>query len=199
MKKQEFLKVLKTRLSGLPSDELDNRLSFYSEMIDDKIEEGKSEEQAILEFGTIDEIISEIAKDTPLMNLVKQRIKPKNKMNGMQIALIIISFPIWLPLLIIALTLIIVGLILLWVFVLIIYAIEFSLVTAFIASIALFFIYLFKGDVVVLFLGIALMSEGLSIIFFLISKSFTKLILKAHKSLFLNIKRKLIKGGEKHE
>ena len=57
MNKQEFLMRLREGLSGLLQNEIEERLTFYSEMIDDRIEEGLSEEQAIGEIGDIDEII----------------------------------------------------------------------------------------------------------------------------------------------
>jgi hypothetical protein len=40
MNKQEFLTALKKALSPLSKADLEERLSFYSEMIDDRIEEG---------------------------------------------------------------------------------------------------------------------------------------------------------------
>ena len=43
MKKLEFILALRNRLSCLPQDEVDERLAFYSEMIDDSMEEGLSE------------------------------------------------------------------------------------------------------------------------------------------------------------
>ena len=56
MNKQEFLSLLKQKLSKLPKQEIKERITFYSEMIDDRVEEGLSEEEAVLEIGNIDEI-----------------------------------------------------------------------------------------------------------------------------------------------
>ena len=47
MNKQEFLVQLRNALSGLPKDDIEERIEFYSEMIEDRIEEGLSEEEAI--------------------------------------------------------------------------------------------------------------------------------------------------------
>ena len=44
MNKQEFLAGLRKGLSGLPQEDIEERLLFYSEMIDDRIEEGMEEE-----------------------------------------------------------------------------------------------------------------------------------------------------------
>ena len=51
MKKEAFLNELRSRLSGLPHGDLEDRISFYAEMIDARIEDGMSEEDAIIFFG----------------------------------------------------------------------------------------------------------------------------------------------------
>ena len=48
MNKLEFIAELRDRLSGLPQGEVEERLSFYSEMIDDRMEDGVSEKEAVL-------------------------------------------------------------------------------------------------------------------------------------------------------
>ena len=66
MNKQDFLKELSRALSGLPREDLEERLAFYSEMIDDRMEDGLSEEEAVADIGSIDEAASQIiesAKD----------------------------------------------------------------------------------------------------------------------------------------
>ena len=45
MNKQEFITSLYNRLSGLPQNDIENSIEFYSEMIDDRIEEGLTEEE----------------------------------------------------------------------------------------------------------------------------------------------------------
>ena len=47
MNKEEFLSELRTKLSGLPQEDIEERISFYSEMIDDRMEDGISEEEAV--------------------------------------------------------------------------------------------------------------------------------------------------------
>lgn len=99
MDKQEFLSKLRAKLSGLPQKDLEERLSFYSEMIDDRIEEGLSEEDAVKELGTVDEVAGQIIADIPLSKLVKERIKPKRALNVWDV-LLAIGSPIWLSLMI---------------------------------------------------------------------------------------------------
>ena len=72
MNKQEFLASLKSSLSGLPQQEIEDRISFYSEMIDDKVEDGCPEEKVIAEIGPVDRIASQIITEIPLSTLQKQ-------------------------------------------------------------------------------------------------------------------------------
>ena len=74
MTRDEFLKELEIKLQGLPEDDLKERLSFYDEAISDRMDDGKSEEEAVNDLGTVDEIVSEIASETPLLKLVKEKI-----------------------------------------------------------------------------------------------------------------------------
>ena len=100
MRKQEFLAQLRKGLSGLPPKDRDERLAFYSEMIDDRMEEGCPEEEAVGEIGSVDDIVSQILADTPLTKLVKEKIKPAKKWSAWEILLLILGSPIWLSLLI---------------------------------------------------------------------------------------------------
>ena len=74
MSKQEFLVQLRKGLSGLPQDDIEERLTFYSEMIDDRMEEGFSEEEAVSQIGSVDEIVSQIIADIPIMKIAKEKI-----------------------------------------------------------------------------------------------------------------------------
>ena len=47
MNKLEFMRRLREALSGLPQEELAERLTFYDEMIADRTEDGLSEEAAV--------------------------------------------------------------------------------------------------------------------------------------------------------
>ena len=53
MTKQEFLLNLRKGLLGLPPQDIEERLAFYNEMIEDRIEDGLSEEEAVAEMGRI--------------------------------------------------------------------------------------------------------------------------------------------------
>ena len=100
MTKSEFISQLREKLSGLPQADIEERVIFYSEMIDDRIEDGLCEEEAVSEMGSIDEITSQIVSDTPLSRIVKEKIKPKGKTKTWEIILLVVGSPIWVSLLI---------------------------------------------------------------------------------------------------
>jgi len=94
MNKQEFLKRLR---KVLPEGDREERLSFYSEMIDDRMEEGRSEEAAVAEIGSIDRVISQILQETAFGS---QEPAPSGKrLSGWQLLLLILGSPLWIPLL----------------------------------------------------------------------------------------------------
>lgn len=65
MKKQEFLTALWKQLSDMPNDDVERSLDYYSEMIDDRVEAGMSEEDAVAEIGSVEEAAKQIMADAP--------------------------------------------------------------------------------------------------------------------------------------
>ncbi len=98
MRKQEFLAQLRKGLSGLPQTDVEERLSFYSEMIDDRMEEGLSEEEAVAAVGSAQDIAAQIIADIPLSKIAKERIKAKRQLNAGEIVLLALGSPIWFSL-----------------------------------------------------------------------------------------------------
>lgn len=91
MTKREFLTRLSERLSGLTPEERSDRVRFYSEMVDDRMEEGLSEEEAVASVGSIEEILADIPSGAP-----KATARPSPGM----VVLLLLGAPLWLPLLI---------------------------------------------------------------------------------------------------
>ena len=100
MNKSEFLNELYRRLSGIPQSEAEKTINYYSEMIDDRIEDGETEQNAIKAVGNIDEIVRNAMNQVPLTGLVKQSVKRSFRPNIPVIILLILGSPIWLSLLI---------------------------------------------------------------------------------------------------
>lgn len=99
MTKVEFILELKEKLSALPPKEREDRLSFYAEMIDDRMEEGLSEADAVASVGSIDEIARQILGD---ISPALIDTKSKRKRKAWEILLIALGSPIWVSLLIAA-------------------------------------------------------------------------------------------------
>lgn len=97
MTKKEFLSALRRKICKLPRKEIRERIGFYSEIIDDKIEEGLSEADAVADVGGIEEIAKQILSDT---NLEITEKKYKKAASPWQIVLLVIGSPIWLSILI---------------------------------------------------------------------------------------------------
>lgn len=98
MKKQEFLDQLRSGLTGLPERDVEERIAFYNEMIDDRIEEGRAEEEAVAEIGSVEEIAKQIIAETPLSKIAKEKIRPKRRLEAWEIVLLVLGAPIWLSL-----------------------------------------------------------------------------------------------------
>ena len=114
MRKQVFLAQLREGLSGLPQDDIEERLTFYSEMIDDQMEEGLSEEEAVSAVGAVQEIVTQTVAETPPAKIIKERIKPKKRLSAGEIVLLALGSPLWLPLVIAAFAVILSLYISLW-------------------------------------------------------------------------------------
>ena len=78
MTKREFTDAIAEKLSGLPEDALHQALDFFSEGIDDRMEDGMSEAQAVAAMGSVDEAAEQILLDTPLPRIVRER-NPERK------------------------------------------------------------------------------------------------------------------------
>lgn len=181
MKKQEFLDELKKALWALSEDEQKSSLEYYAEMIDDRMEDGLSEEEAVAAIGTLDEIVEQIMSESPHAPVVvnkeeKQTVQPKQakekgRVQPWIIVLLILGAPLWISL-VGGLGSGVLGIyVSLWAVVIALYATTFALAVCaiglLIAAFSLLWIRRFgKGAVLV---GGALVCAGLAILFFLLS------------------------------
>ena len=168
MTKSEFLSALRVRLYGLPKDEIDERVDFYAEAIDDRIEEGLSEEDAVGELGSLDDIVFEIVGEVPLGKIIKERVKPKRKMKAWEIVLLAIGSPVWVSLLFAALAVVLSLYASLWAVVVSLWSVFISLAAGALGGIAAGAVYAFLGEGLfgALLLGAAFVSAGLAIFAF---------------------------------
>ena len=99
MNKLEFLTELRNRLAGLPEEDIAQSIAFWSEMIDDRTEDGMSEEEAVSAVGTPAEAAAQILGEGSLPKTVKPQ---KRALRAWEVVLLILGSPLWLLLLIAA-------------------------------------------------------------------------------------------------
>lgn len=121
MTKVEFTLELLDKLQALPQAEVSERLQFYIESIDDRMEDGLSEEEAVAALGSIDEIASQIAVDIPLTRIAKEKLK--RRLEVWQIILLVLGSPVWLPLLVCAFAVVFTLYLCLWVLIIALWAV----------------------------------------------------------------------------
>ncbi len=195
MLKPEFLNSLRKALSGLPQPDIEERLTFYSEMIDDRMEEGLSEEDAVLAIGSVDDIVSQIVADIPLSKLVKEKITPKKRLKAWEIMLLVLGSPLWFSLVAAALAVIFSLYVVLWSVLISIWAVFVSLVGCALGCIAAGIIFACNGN---LLTGIAVIAAvivflGLAIFLFFGCKAATKGVIFLTKRIAIWIKNCFIK------
>ena len=195
MTKEEFLTELKERLKGLSKEELDERIGFYSEMIDDRIDEGKTEEEAVAELGGVDKVIDDIIQETPLLNIIKERMKPKKRLRGWEIAFLILGFPLWFPLFLVFIILCLVAYLLVWIGVIVVYSIEGAFSASAVFGLIGTFIAIPNGGLSMSFLGMGLLGLGLACLFIFACMGVTKGTVALSKKIARGIKRSIVGKG----
>ena len=191
MNKQEFLDRLRGELSILPSADTEERINFYSEMIDDRIEDGHLEEDAVLQIGDIQEIAKQILADTPITKLAKQKIKRTRRISALEIVLLVLGSPIWLSLILSAVAVALSVYVSLWSVVISLWACEAAFVGSafggFVSAIVIFATgqNTYAG---VMMLAGGIFLVGFSILFSFVCKWVTKGMIWLTKKLTLWIK-----------
>ena len=195
MGKQEFLVQLRKGLSGLPQEDIEERLTFYSEMIDDRMEEGLSEEEAVSAVGTVDEIVTQVVAETPLVKIAKERIKSKRRWSAGEIVLLALGTPIWLSLAIAAFAVILSLYISLWAVIISLWSVFVLLAACSVGGVLTCVVFAVGGNGAsgVAMLAVGIVCEGLAIFMFYGCKAATKGTLILTKKMAIWTKNRFIK------
>ena len=190
MTKKEFLDELAKGIAGIPDEDITRSLEFYREMIDDRMEEGKSEEEAVAEIGTVKDAVSQILAEIPITKLIKEKVKKKRKLGTLEIVLLILGAPIWLSLLVAAFAVILSVYISVWAVIISLWAVFTSLGACTLGGIAAGVIFVCTDN---LFSGLAMFAAslilaGFTIFCFFGCKIATKSILILTKKIVVAIK-----------
>ena len=190
MNKQEFIELLKDKLSGLPSGDVEERLSFWSEMIDDRMEEGLTESEAIAAVGSADEIAAQIISEFPLSKIVKERAATNVKLRVWEIVLICLGSPLWLSLLIAAAAVVISVYAVLWSALISLWAVPAALAGGLIAGVisGVISIATQSAALGIALIGLGVLCAGLAIFSVFGCLAATKGCIFLSKKIFLGIK-----------
>lgn len=165
MTKNEFKKLLNQRIQVLETQERERILNFYEETIDDSIEDGCSEEEAVSKLGDLEMIVNDIFAENHIVKPQTsiQRESPIKKNRMYVLLFLIITSPLWLALGTAGLTLLLCAYILVGCGYLMLTLITIVPVGVVIASLIVLPFHIFRNiPYSMLVFGIALISTGLS-------------------------------------
>lgn len=168
MNKAEFLTAIRVRIGTLPQSDVDRTLDYYAELIDDCVENGMTEEQAVASMGSVEAIAAQVLSDTPQPQ--PPAAGSRRAWRGWEIALLILGSPVWVPLLLAAVIIAASVYIVLWSVVVVLYAADLSLAAGGLVGVAGFVTRLVLGDLAqaLLFLGAGFVCAGLAILLFFV-------------------------------
>ena len=194
MDKAEFLDELRRRLSGLPQFDLEERLEFYAEMIDDRMEDGLSEAEAVAGIGSVDAVAEQIMADIPLTRLVKEKAKRVRRLRAWEIVLLVLGSPVWLPVLAAGGAVCLSLYLALWAVLLSFWAADLAFVLGALGGVVGAVLSGLRGSLAAaaLMLGAAFVCAGLALVAFAAFLALTKGLLRLTKKLLLGVKRLFI-------
>lgn len=195
MNKTEFLYALREKLSGLSPEEIEERLSFYTEAIDDRMEDGYTEEAAVAEIGSPEEIAAQIISEIPLSRLVREKVGAKKQRRTWQTVLLAVGAVVWVPLLIAFLAVIFSLYIALWAVVISLYAVCLALAVAGVCALPGAVLLAVRGNLpaAAAFLGVGIFCAGLAILMFFLCRRITKGVIKLTGNMIRKIKALLLR------
>lgn len=189
MTKSEFLSALECKLRGLAEEDKSKSIEYYNEIISDRIEDGMSEEDAVSNLGSVDEIANVILSDISLPKLIKQKVS-RRKLAVWEKALLVLGAPIWLSLLIAAALVVFAVFISLW-------AVAVSLFSVFIGFACFGVLCIIQSVVLIIsgkfaealfLIGVALTLFGLAILMYFVSILSIKAVVFIMKKTLIFIK-----------
>lgn len=194
MDKFHFLTHLRAKLWALPKEDAERTVEYYREMIEDRMEDGLSEEEAVADVGNIDEIVNNILADSPKAQPVPQPmvqpVKENRRLRWWEILLLVLGSPVWASLLIAVAAVAFSVWITLWSVVISLYAAAVSLAASVVGCIlACFFMTEGSFGAILVALGAALVCAGLSILMFMLSNLSAKGMIALTKVTAKGIKR----------
>lgn len=200
MNKQEFISILEKRLSGIPKEDIEKTVDYYNEIILDKMDDGLNEEEAVDSLGDIDEIVKTTLSEISIPKLVKEKMGLNRKLKTWEIILLIATFYIWVPVLLVFFIVVLAIYLCIWSSVIALGAC--SLVCSLVSLIGIAgIIEITMGNVAsgLVLIGVGSISLGIGILLGLLTIQLAKVMILVCKKMILKIKSLLVKRGEIHE
>ena len=200
MNKEAFLRALRARLSGLEREDIERSVEYYSEMIDDRIEDGYTEEAAVRAMGTVQDAADRIFSECSLLRITKRRIANAARQSSLKTVVVIATSPIWVPILIalmaVVLSLAVAVAAIVFSVVIALFAVDISLFVASIGLIGVSVVYVIEGafGATATLIGGGMVMLGVAILLFGACKVLGVGAFKLVKGLVLGIKKLIIKS-----
>lgn len=199
MTKSEFLIILRKKLISIPEQDRRKTIQYYSEMIDDRIEEGFSEEDAVEQIGSVYELASQIMSDYKEQssdgrsdpNFTQQ----KKSVNLVVVILLILGFPLWFSLLLTVFAVLVSLFITLWSVIIAFWSVFVSFIACAFSGVIVGVVFNILGNVFpgTAMIGAALILAGLSVFSFYGCKALTKGAAFLTKQVAVLIKKVFLK------
>ena len=193
MNKEKYISELKKYLRKLPSDDIKKYLDFYREIIDDRIEEGLSEEDATLALGSPETLAKQIFAEAGL----DPKEATKRRLKTWELIFLICGSPIWVSLLAAFFAVILALFVVLWAVDICLWAADLCFAAGGFAGIASGIALMATGHFPqgLFMLGCGFICVGLGIFWFFLCHITSNGIVKLSKILF-KLPGKIIKGKE---
>lgn len=195
MRKSDFLAALGDALQGLPKRDINQSIEYYSEILDDQMEDGIREEDAVAELGDPKEIAKQILMDTALPKLMRAKGKPARTLRAWEIVLLILGTPVWASLLIAAASVLFSLYITIWAVIVSLYAVNLTFALGAVLGLIQGGIFLFAGNYMaaIFYFGAALACLGITVLLFFGFNKMTGKLVALSKQFVLWIKSLFLK------
>ena len=212
--KQEFLVRLEEELSDLPKEETQRQLTRYTAKIDQKMETGLTEREAVAEMESIAKITSRVHAENPNFRysgktegpdrslpaweiVLLKTEGPDRSLPAWEIVLLALGAPIWITLLIVGFALLFTVYVVIWVAVISLWITMVSFMAGAVGSVVLSIWAFFQGNglqgIVMLCAGSVL--AGLSILLFFGCRAATKGAVILTKNIAVWVKSLFMRRG----
>ncbi|MFA5421988.1 MAG: DUF1700 domain-containing protein [Bacilli bacterium] len=196
MKKKEFLDNLRREIRNLPYDEVEKTITYYEEIISDRMEDGATEDDAVASLGSPEAIARDLLANQPFSTIIKRKVedfknRPNSENNAALIIILVLLFPFWFPLVMSLLGVIISLFAAVGSLIVAIWAISIAIGASGIALFAASFVAFATSQVATGFfsIGVGFALIGLSILAVILSIYATKGIIKLLDLLIHSIKK----------